>query len=738
MRHSFITGLLFSTSLICCSSALAADDQEIENASIVTYDKAYFETLNPVTLLDMLQAVPGVPEILNRNRRQGGGNGGGAGQQERGFGAGGDQILMDGKRLAGKANNINDTLSRISAAQVEKIELIRGAASGLDVQSQGLVVNIIMMGGMSTSTTFWQLKGEYSGGHQFEPEGLISHSGSRGNFDYNLSYEYQNNDFFFDATEEFFNAEGIKTADQIINGDFDRYGHKIATNLSYDFEGGSRMRLNGLYEPNGRRGVETRSKTDNTLDPIVWLTDMKFRKWEIGGDYSTDLGFLGSLKALFVINRNTEDNVVNRNKGTGPEEFEYTRDVTDVERQEKIFRASLTKGITASQTLELGGEVAINTFNKTFDSFNRDVAIDPLVIGNSDNVEIKENRYEIFAIHSYNISSRLVLQSSLITEFSKIIAENIFENAPPDRRDTSFTYLKPRVNLRYDFTESDQLRILAEKKVSQLDFNNFVTRFDQQEQIFRFGNTQIRPEQTWDFAVTYEHRLPNDTGSLEGEVFYRTYKDHITTVDFTRYVDFDLNPLAGSSEFFALPPDITLRDYVDDTGDSYSAKSGNIDSAKAYGFKLRSNLRLGFIGVPDATLSVGYTYERRRAIDQFTLVERNFDRHSDNRIDFNFRHDIKSYKATYGFSGDIRSDNARHFLTYYWPNRPGMNLRLFAEKIVYKDIKVRLEAEGVTRNRGGSSFYLYNDHIRFGDLKERQDKLFRRPVELRISVQGTF
>jgi len=732
MGIKIVCTLLVASICTAFPQVMFANEETEENAAIVTYEKDYFTSFNPVTLLDMLQAVPGVPDILNKNEQQNRRAQFGGGGGQRGFGSSGDQILMDGKRLAGKANSISDTLARISASQVERIELIRGAASGLDVQSQGLVVNVVMAGGTSNSTTFWQLKGEYSGGHQFEPEGLISHSGSRGSFDYSLSYEYQNNDFFFNSSEEFYDPTGVQTATQTIAGLFDRFGHKFSTNISYDFDDGSRIRLNGLYEPNGNTGVETRSKTSRTLDPIVWLTDRRFKKWEVGGDYSRNAGVLGNLKSLFVISRNTEDATVDRFKGSGIEKFQNILDQTDVARLEKIIRASLTKTIADGQSLEIGGEVAINTFDKKYDRIERETASVTFVADNSDNVEIKENRYEIFANHSYNITSDMVLQSSLTTEFSKIVADNIFADGSLSRRDTSFTYVKPRINFRYDFTERDQLRFLIEKKVSQLNFNNFVTRFDQQAQIFRFGNTAIRPEQTWDFAVTYEHRLPSDTGSLEGEIFYRKYTDHISTIDFTEYKNFAGNSVDVGS-FFALIPDNALRELVD-----FTAKSGNIPAANGYGVRFKSNLRLGFIGLPDATLSVGYTYERKRTVDQFTGQKRNFDRHSDHTIDYNFRHDIKNLQITYGFEGRIRSDAARYFIDYYWPNSPAMNIKVFVEKTIFTDYKLRFEGEGLTRNRGASTFYDYSDHIRFGELSERQERKSKRPVELRVSIQGTF
>ncbi len=736
-NKKFMSALLISCSIIMTDYSKAQEDSS-SGSTVVAYGRDYFENLTTVTLLDMLQAVPGVPDILNKNRQQRRGGPGASNRGERGFGAGGDQILIDGKRLAGKSNNIDDTLGRISAEQVERIELIRGAAAGLDVQSQGLVVNVIMREGQSTSTTFVQINGEYSGGHYFTPEFLISHSGAKGNFEYILSYEHQNNDFFFDAVETFFDADDNEFAVRTVNGDFDRFGNNFNTNLGYQFDDGSRLRLNGLYEPNGVNGEETRDKSSDALRPIFWDSDRDVNRWEIGGDYERNMGFLGNLKTLFVVNETKTDVTVNRFRGSGDERFEYTRDITDEDRSEKILRGSLSKSIFGDQTLEIGGEGAFNTYDKSYDNFDRDDADSELIIDNTDDVRIKENRFEVFANHSYNISSNMQLQSSLITEFSKIVADTYQDTTIIDTRNTSFTYLKPRVNFRYDITNQDQLRLLVEKKVSQLDFNNFVTRFDQQAQIFRFGNTQIRPEQTWDFSATFEHRLPNDTGSFEIEAFYRKYTDHISTVDFTQYYDFNLNPIDGSDAFFALNPDQALRDFVDDNGESYSAKQGNIPTAKAYGAKIRTNLRLGFIGVPSATLSVNYTFERRRAIDQFTLQERNFDRHSNHQVDVNFRHDVTQYQLAYGLEFTARSDFQRYFIDFFWPNQPAANIKIFAEKTLFRDYKIRFEGEGLNGDRGASNYSIYNDHIRFNDLRERQLRKNTRPIELRISIQGTF
>jgi len=731
--RQFCRVLLLSTALSLSFSTYVAAAQTTAidgDAAIVTYEKDFFVKYSPVTLLDMLQRVPGMPEILKKNRHRGGG--GANSRAERGFGSGGDQILIDGKRLAGKTNNINDTLGRISAGLVERIELIRGVASGLDVQSRGLVINIILSESSSNSTTFWRMKSETKQGHEPGFEALVSHSGSAGNFDYTVSAERNTNNGFFDRAEQFFDPDDTKTGDKDISVASKRRGFKFNTNLTYNFVDGAVLRLNGLFEPQSATKIENRIETGDDPESVLWNEDEEKDKWEFGGDYTRNLGALGKLKALFVINQDKESKIVDRFTGVGASEFQEGKDIEYEDKSEKISRASFTKTIFEIQTIEVGGEAAINTFDKIFNKTERDAVDNLFELDSSDNVEIQENRYEIFVNHTYNILPTLVLQSSLVTEFSKIVADNFFDDGTISRRDTSFTYFKPRINLRYDLTGQDQIRVTIEKKVSQLNFNNFVTRFDQRTEEIRLGNTNIRPEQLWEFSLAFEHRLANDGGSLEAEVFYRSYKDYITRVDFTEYEDFGGSSISREA-FFALPPDMALRDMID-----FTSKSDNVEKATAKGLRLKSNIRLGFIGIPQATFSANYTFEKRRGLDQFTLLERNFERASDHTLDLNFRHDITDLGLSYGARTSFRSDQETNNITYHWPSNPQPSINVFAEFTLFDGIKLRLDAKQLTGKRQTSTYNLYSDHIRFNELRQRSVKQSTVPREIEVSIQGTF
>lgn len=726
-----IVAALMATVFPITQFAYAQKVESDGDASIVTYEKEYFANYNAVTLLDMLQIIPGANDILNRNQNQGNGNSANA-RGGRGFGSGGDQILINGKRLAGKTNSIDDTLGRISADQVVKIELIRGATAGLDVQSQGLVINITLAGGASTSTTFVRLQNRYTIHHRNQPGALVSHSGSWDDLDYTFSIERKRGGFNQDRIEQFLDANDVKTADQVTDQKFDFKSFEMITNLSYAFNENSNLRLNGLYEPAGWDGLETRDRTSSALRPLTWFTDGDNDSWEVGGDYSRAVPILGSMRFLFLLNGNSRRELHNRFRGSGDQEFEYNIEDNREDRNERIFRLAFTSPLTQTQSLEYGAEAAVNTSDRLFRNEERDAVADEFELTNSDVVDIKENRYEVFAHHTYNITSRLVAQTSLQNEFSKIVANNVFAGGAPTRRDTSFSYFKPRLNLRYDISDRDQLRGTIEKRVSQLNFSNFVTRFDRLANVLRVGNTNIRPEQVWEYSIQYEHRFLNDGGSFDIELFYNRFTDYITRVDFSEYENFDGNPI-GAEEFFNLPPTAALRDNV-----SFLSKLGNIPNATAYGIRANTSIRLSFLGLQNAVLALNYVYDKTEAIDQFTGNKRPFDWRSPHTFGFNFRHDLNDYGVSYGISGEAQTNRVGNDIDYTWPADPVMQFEAFAEYTFNSGIKIRIAGENIRTKRWDSRFERYDDHIRFNEFSGTLARTEKQATEIEFSVQATF
>ncbi|MFT7470488.1 MAG: outer membrane receptor for ferrienterochelin and colicins, partial [Kiritimatiellia bacterium] len=94
---------------------------EAENDGTITFPAAYFSDYGVVSVNDMLSRIPGIGLALEGNQVPS------FGDNNRGLGAT-SQILINGKRLAGKANEASSQLDRIAAEQVDYIEIIRGSS----------------------------------------------------------------------------------------------------------------------------------------------------------------------------------------------------------------------------------------------------------------------------------------------------------------------------------------------------------------------------------------------------------------------------------------------------------------------------------------------------------------------------------------------------------------------------------------------------------------------------------
>ena len=131
-RHTPVTlsALVLILSLSSLSSAPISAQETTENDSTVVYPATYFSEYAPLTAQDMLNRIPGVGSATGGGGGGPGGGGGNPGGGGRGLGGGGgDQVLINGKRSAGKNNDTRGMLTRINADQVDRIEIIRGTSS---------------------------------------------------------------------------------------------------------------------------------------------------------------------------------------------------------------------------------------------------------------------------------------------------------------------------------------------------------------------------------------------------------------------------------------------------------------------------------------------------------------------------------------------------------------------------------------------------------------------------------
>ena len=663
-----------------------------QDESTVVYDSHYFTQYNPVTLTDMIRYIPGGEMVLNRRFGPGGGG------DFRGFGANDSQVLLNGRRMSGKINNMSTALARIQATQVERIELIRGNAEGLDIRNEGIIFNIILVeGAENSSSSFIDAGVTDINGMDTEPAILASYNANRGPLEFGISYQYENRPRLNLVDEQVLNADRTQREFRHLFNAQTRHNHIVIGNIAYEFQNGVALQINGLISDNaqeyerhedqflyGSRG-ELKPNAIEVGD-IANLND----ELEIGGDIEFDVGQLGSFKTLFVLNRRDNDDTIAQDIINDNFISRFFSSVSNYDEDETIVRSAITTLIGA-HTLEYGAEAAFNSLDRSW-AFNED----PFV-----NAIVEEDRYEMFLTHSIQVSDKFSLQSALTQEYSRIL-----QNRDDQTNDRSFRYLKPRLEVRYDFTPNDQFRILLERTVSQLNLNEFVASRNIDDELINFGNPDLEPEVTWIYSLSYERRFANDGGSIEIRAQYEDISEHIDKV------------LIGS----------------DNSG------IGNIGNAWKKNLDVNLNTRFGFIGFPSAVFTLSYTHEDSEVADPFTGLKRRTRYSTSDYFRVNFRHDIEGTKFAYGVrahrrAGRLRQDVSLHELTDFRPHLDEM----FIEYNVTSNIRLRL---------AGSHFWnedwrvfekvFYNGHIARGDIKRIDVQDWTIDPDYVLSVQATF
>src|SRR5262249_26024433 len=107
--------------------AKAETDQAASN--VTAYKPDFFAQYRPNTALDMVTRIPG----FSFNN----------GSDARGFSGTSGNVLIDGQRPPSRSDSLARGLSRIPASAIERIDVIRGGAHGIDMQGLPMMANVI-------------------------------------------------------------------------------------------------------------------------------------------------------------------------------------------------------------------------------------------------------------------------------------------------------------------------------------------------------------------------------------------------------------------------------------------------------------------------------------------------------------------------------------------------------------------------------------------------------------------
>lgn len=692
-----------------------------EEASTVVYAADYFAQWQPITALDMLDRIPGQgaaggPSNNGPSSAPGNPTAGG-----RGLGSGdGNQILINGKRIAGKNNSASGQLDRIPATQVKEFQIIRGTSGELDVRGSGQIVNVILFERLSSNSISYEASVERYQDQNFRPGGTLSLSGQRGDLDYlfvtrsqpryrvsigdeySMLGDYSLNDLVLET----------RTVDQSVN--------ELSMNLGYELSDSSSLRMNALYATQNDPVKVERYTTNLRVTPNSLLSEREAipserDNWEIGGDYELNLGNGQRFKLLAIANQ--------ANRDSARERFEMFDDNTEEKNlylgvatvtQEQIVRASYTFNVFEEQSLEFGLERAQTTLDSSLslgglvEGGAPSAAVGGLVpqtVSNA-NSAVEEIRYEPFAIHNWTLSPTLSLESTLLYESSEITQSGDMNN----QRD--FSFVKPKVDLRYNPSTNLQLRGSIEKIVNQLSFDDFVAVNDETDNDSNTleGNVDLRQQWQWRYTFNGEYRLPDDLGVLNAELFYAQHEDVIDRLD------------SSQSE------------------DNLQSVNGNIGDGIEMGMNLSASVRATPLGMPNLLITTSLNLQDSEVTDPFLGIKRRFLNYQRGRFTLFFRHDIPELRTNWGMQYFDRVDGGmfRYDVDDIEFNVGEPRVNLFAEYRDRKGVTYRFDAGALTNGSQCRQRRRFVGRTSANILEETERRCTTTGLELAFRVNGTF
>ena len=706
--------LLFFSGFLGLASNAGAQAPETASDATVTYPAEYFAQFNPYSVNDMLQRIPGISLARSGSRSQSRGGG-------RGLGAGGEQVLINGRRIAGKSNEGDSQLSRIPASEVRYIEIIRGTSGELDVRGGTQVINVVLNEALSNVSFAYEVNMDRALDGTLVPGGRISATGQYAALNYFLSAEreprYDFRDGFESALDRFGDLAETVNRDETTDG----WPISLTANFGYEFSPTDTANLNFSWTGNDVEydtdRIITRYQSDAVASRIFERDTQPSEStgFEVGGDYMHVFDNGSRWKTIAIVNEKENEFERSRFK-VDPSSSVETKDLYlfNYEKyQERIIRSSYVFDLSQGQSIEAGVERAQTIVDTSLRlGLLTGVAggqeFGGLTPVTSSVGTVEEMRLEYFTIHNWSMNDRMTLETTLLVEDSSISQSGTLANS----RD--FSFFRPKVDYRFDITPSVQFRGIVQKIVNQLSFRDFTAGVDQRddEQNSFEGNSDIQQMSWWNYEANLEYRLPNDAGVINTQLYYQTVFDVIDNVDVSR------------------------------DGEILSAR-GNTGDGRRYGINLNNSLRLSFLNQPNMLLTAGLSVEEATHYDSIRGENRERamgPRDGGSNYSIGFRHDIPRLNNTnWGFNANKRFlndfmvwdiDKTEHY-------SPALSWFAWAETQAWGGLVYRFEARDSnercrlrTRYAGGTTVTGY--------VNEVEDSCSINGPVYAIKVRGTF
>ena len=559
---------------------------QVGDQGVLVFTPDFFADARPNTALDMVNRVPGFS--VN--------DGDGA----RGFEGAVGNILINGSRPASKNDTGSNVLGRTVATQVERIELVRGGAPGIDMQGYSVVANVILKTTSSrehvltaNASLFEGGQDLFGGSYQF-----TAREGDR-TWGVTLSDGISSSDSNGAGPVVRVDANGnILRNEQYYNDGYGG-GNSIRGNFSTPFMGG-KVDLTARYGINDWHNINRQTAPDILRESLY---DEDGHSGEFGVVFTRPLSEKLKLETRFIHEFGDFDSVSTSRTRLGTTDEPEQLFNADGESSETILRGLVRYERSPAMDFEGGGEIAYNMLEVQQAYSVGGVAV-PLP---SASVKVEETRGELFGKATWRINPKWTLESGLRLESSTI------SQSGDASQEKSFFFAKPRILATWTPMPNNQLRLRLERTVGQLDFGDFAASAEFADENVFGGNVNLEPESRWVAEATYEKRFWG-----EGIVSIGLRHDEITNA-------IDVIPLDGGL-----------------------AAVGNIGDGTLDQLALNVTIPTDKLGVSGGKFGFRNTWNKTEVTDPTTGEKRPISDVRASQATITFQQDITSWKLQWG------------------------------------------------------------------------------------------
>jgi outer membrane receptor protein involved in Fe transport len=671
--------------MLAAAGAHAQSSQaQPSQTGILTFDAAFFADARPNTALDMIRRLPGFTLDL--------------GESARGFAGTAGNVLIDGQRPTTKTDSLDSVIGRIPAADVERIEIIRGGAPGIDMQGRAVVANIVRKKVESTRVVADISNNLWLDGHSVTYASLefTRHAGER---------TYEGSLTRFGGYDDSVGL-GTRTITDTASGTtFEDRENRRAVGFGWGLTGAATVPLWGGQFKGNVIYQDTPFRSDLTFTSPVFVEDIISRT----GNQNAELGLhwqgsLGGLEleslALQRFGRETGYNVFTHTNDVDPLANTDQRFLSTNKTSESIVRSTLRYSASPSLSFEGGLEGAYNYLDGA-SSFTLDGV--PIALPSA-NVTVDEKRGEAFAQGTWKITDNLVLEAGARFEYSTI------SESGDSNQTRSFFYPKPRVLLSWSPDTDTQVRLRFERVLGQLDFGNFVATSDLGGSGVSGGNKDLKPDQRDQLELSFERHFWG-RGAVVVTLLHEDIKDVV-----------DLVPIfVTPTEVFDAP--------------------GNIGDGVNNQVDVEMTLPLDKLGLTNGLLKTTTIFRNSRVHDPLTGEIRVISAQRQQDIELALTQDIESLKSTWGINY-FNGWRERYYRVGEFRDRripPGL-LSVFWQYKPTPDWMLHFEIDNITR-------FIYDDkHYRFfppntrasGIPDQLEERVVRSQPRLYIEIRKSF